>query len=69
MYATPRAKTAIELSLVRNGTHAYRVQLQRIEGANKNAIDAPQLEEDLARLRKWEAEEVSSELQNMNRRA
>ena len=48
---------------------AYRVQLQRIEGANKNAIDTPQLEEDLARLKKWEAEDVSSELQNMDRRA
>jgi len=33
---------------------AYRVQLQRLEGANKNTIDAPQLEEDLARLKNVE---------------
>jgi GTP-binding protein EngB required for normal cell division len=33
---------------------AYRVQLQRLEGTNNNAIDSPQLKEDLARLKNVE---------------
>ena len=55
--------------LVSSYADAYRVQLQRLEGADKNTIAAPQLEEDLACLKNWEAEEISSEMQNMNRRA
>ncbi|MGA8289887.1 MAG: dynamin family protein [Acidobacteriaceae bacterium] len=48
---------------------AYRVQLHRIEGADKTAIDSPQLEADLARLKNWTPEEISREMQNMTRRA
>ena len=55
--------------LISSYADAYRVQLQRLEGANRNTIDAPQLEEDLARLMNWEAEETPRELQNLDRRA
>ncbi|MGC1869610.1 MAG: dynamin family protein [Acidobacteriaceae bacterium] len=47
---------------------AYRVQLHRMEGADNNAIDSPQLQQDLARLRNWKTEEFSNAMQNMNRR-
>jgi GTP-binding protein EngB required for normal cell division len=55
--------------LTQSYADAYRVQLQRMDGADKNAIDSPQLEQDLAHLKKWEAEETSSDSHNMNRRA
>jgi hypothetical protein len=61
---------ASKMELLTNSyADAYRVQLRRIEGADKSAIDSPQLEADLARLRNWTPEEISSEMQNMTRRA
>jgi GTP-binding protein EngB required for normal cell division len=42
--------------LVSSYADAYRVQLQRISGTSNESIDAPQLEQDLALLRKPEAE-------------
>ncbi len=44
----------IEL-LMNSYADAYRVQLQRIAGASHDAVDAPQLESDLALLKGWSA--------------
>jgi GTP-binding protein EngB required for normal cell division len=46
--------------LVNSHADAYRVQLQRLAGTSSDAIDVPQLEEDLAMLRNWTAKEDSA---------
>ena len=48
--------------LVSSYADAYRVQLHRVAGTSKDAIDAPQLEDDLARLKNWGVDEISNEM-------
>lgn len=48
--------------LISSYADAYRVQLHRIAGTSKDAIDAPQLEDDLARLKNWGVDEISKEM-------
>ena len=48
--------------LVSSYADAYRVQLHRIAGTSKDAIDAPQLEDDLARLKNWGVDKISNEM-------
>ncbi len=51
--------------LVSSYADAYRVQLHRLAGTAKDAIDAPQLEDDLTRLKNWEAGESSEVMQKL----
>ncbi|MGB8478510.1 MAG: dynamin family protein [Acidobacteriaceae bacterium] len=51
--------------MVNSYADAYRVQLHRIAGTSKDAIDAQQLEDDLARLKNWEAGESSEVMQKL----
>ena len=37
-------------------------QIVRTAGTSKDAIDAPQLEDDLARLKNWGVDEISKEM-------
>src|SRR5579863_3176097 len=61
---------ASKMELLTNSyADAYRVQLHRIEGEGKSAIDSPQLEADLARPKNWTSEDNSGEMQNVTRRA
>ena len=55
--------------LVSSYADAYRVQLQRISGTSDGAIDAPQLEPDLALLRNWNANESSDASETIEREA
>jgi hypothetical protein len=48
--------------LIGSYADAYRVQLHRISGISKDAIDAPQLEDDLARLKNWGVDKISNEM-------
>lgn len=50
--------------LISSYADAYRVQLHRLTGTSKDAIDAPQSENDLAHLKKWETEEIPNNLRN-----
>ena len=47
--------------LINSYADAYRVQLHRTTGQSKDTIDAPRLQEDLARLKNQEAEQSSPE--------
>jgi GTP-binding protein EngB required for normal cell division len=55
--------------LVSSYADAYRVQLQRISGTSDGAIDAPQLEQDLALLRNWNANESPDASETIEREA
>jgi hypothetical protein len=55
--------------LVSSYADAYRVQLQRISGTSDGAIDAPQLEQDLALLRNWSANESRDASETIEREA
>jgi hypothetical protein len=55
--------------LVGSYADAYRVQLQRISGTSDSAIDAPQLEQDLALLRNWNANESRDASETIEREA
>jgi hypothetical protein len=55
--------------LVGSYADAYRVQLQRISGTSDGAIDAPQLEKDLALLRNWNANETPDATETIEREA
>ena len=55
--------------LISSYADAYRVQLHRITGISKESIDAPQVEDDLARLKNWEANENSKRCENMDKEA
>ena len=55
--------------LVSSYADAYRVQLQRISGTSDGAIDAPQLEQDLALLRNWNANESRDASETIEREA
>ena len=55
--------------LVSSYADAYRVQLQRISGTSDGAIDAPQLEPDLALLRNWNANESPDASETIEREA
>ena len=55
--------------LVGSYADAYRVQLQRISGTSDGAIDAPQLEQDLALLRNWNANESPDASETIEREA
>jgi GTP-binding protein EngB required for normal cell division len=55
--------------LVSSYADAYRVQLQRISGTSDGAIDAPQLELDLALLRNWNANESPGAGETIEREA
>ena len=55
--------------LVNSYADAYRVQLQRISGTSDGAIDAPQLEQDLALLRNWNANESPDASETIEREA
>ena len=55
--------------LVSSYADAYRVQLQRISGTSDGAIDAPQLEQDLALLRNWNANESPDLSETIEREA
>jgi GTP-binding protein EngB required for normal cell division len=55
--------------LVSSCADAYRVQLQRISGTSDGAIDAPQLEQDLALLRNWNANESPDASETIEREA
>ena len=55
--------------LVSSYADAYRVQLQRISGTSDGAIDAPQLKQDLALLRNWNANESRDASETIEREA
>jgi hypothetical protein len=55
--------------LVSSYADAYRVQLQRVAGTSNDAIDAPQLEKDLALLQNWSANESSDASETIEREA
>jgi GTP-binding protein EngB required for normal cell division len=55
--------------LVSSYADAYRVQLQRISGTSDGAIDAPQLKQDLALLRNWNANESPDASETIEREA
>jgi GTP-binding protein EngB required for normal cell division len=55
--------------LVSSYADAYRVQLQRISGTSTGAVDAPQLEQDLALLRNWSANESPDTSETVEREA
>jgi hypothetical protein len=55
--------------LVSSYADAYRVQLQRISGTSNGAIDVPQLEQDLALLRNWQAHASSDQSETIEREA
>jgi GTPase Era involved in 16S rRNA processing len=55
--------------LVSSYADAYRVQLQRVSGTSDGAIDAPQLEQDLALLRNWNANECPDASKTIEREA
>jgi len=55
--------------LVSSYAEAYRVQLQRISGTSDGAIDAPQLEQDLALLRNWSINESPDASESIEREA
>lgn len=55
--------------LVSSYTDAYRVQLHKITGTSKDTIDAPQLEDDLTRLKNWETDMGINVRENMDREA
>ena len=53
--------------LVSSYSDAYRVQLQRIAGTSNDTLDLPQLEQDLALLRNWNANESPDASQTIER--
>jgi hypothetical protein len=55
--------------LVSSYADAYRVQLQRISRTSTEAVDAPQLEQDLALLRNWGANESPNASDTVERKA
>jgi GTP-binding protein EngB required for normal cell division len=55
--------------LVSSYADAYRVQLQRISGTSTGAVDASQLEQDLALLRNWSANESPDASETVEREA
>ena len=55
--------------LVSSYADAYRVQLQRISGTSDNTIDEPLLEQDLALLRNWSANESPDASESIEKEA
>jgi GTP-binding protein EngB required for normal cell division len=55
--------------LVSSYADAYRVQLQRIAGTSNDTVDVSQIEQDLARLTNWNAEESPDTSETIEREA